>query len=241
MRGSGSQSTPLAGLEESKVLVAIAGADGAGKTTLSRQVEQALLHMGVEAVRLDRFDILNPTLSPASAFIDTDVQTLRNSVLQMPTATARLLFMLWSMAVTVSSHLDQADASRVIIYDSYWMKHTAAEIIFGADEKAALATASLLPQPDITLYIKLRPEEMYRRKHDDLVAYECGMDPACHPESFLQHQRRILERLDSWSQRLGWQEIDGTQSLDALVAELVRRIGEARATWKCGEPATLAL
>jgi thymidylate kinase len=211
-----------------EVLVAIAGADGAGKTTLSRQIEQALLRNGIDAVRLDRFDILNPALSPASAFIDTDVQTLRNSVLQMPTASARLLFMLWSMAVTVSAHLDRADAGKVIIYDSYWMKHTAAEIIFGADETAAVATASLLPQPDLTLYIKLRPEEMYRRKRDDLVAYECGMDPACRPESFLRHQRRILERLDTWSQRLGWQEVDGAQSLDALVAELVRQIEAAR-------------
>jgi thymidylate kinase len=210
------------------VLVAIAGADGAGKTTLSRQVHQALVRRGIDAVRLDRFDILDAKLSPASSFIDTDVLTLRQSVLQMPTASARLLFMLWSMAITVSHQLNNGDAGKVVVYDSYWMKHTAAEIVFGAQEKAALAAACLLPQPDLTLYLKLEPATLLQRKRGDLVPYECGLDPACEGESFLRHQRRILSHLDSWSHRFGWQEIDGDQASDVLMAELVRRIEKAR-------------
>jgi thymidylate kinase len=223
------------------VLVAITGADGAGKTTLSKLVHQALLRNGVDAVRLDRFDILNSQLSPSSSFIDTDVLTLRQSVLQMPTASARLLFILWSMAITMSHHAEETDAGKVVVYDSYWMKHTAAEIIFGAQEEPAIAAASLLPQPDLTLYLKLNPEELLERKRNDLVAYECGMDPACRPESFLQHQRQILARLDSWSRRLGWQEIDAAQSADALVVELVRRIEEARMSPKASNRRKVAL
>ncbi|MEA3035258.1 MAG: hypothetical protein QOH04_1017 [Sphingomonadales bacterium] len=211
----------------SVLLIAIAGPDGAGKSTLTKALQQALRQRGVDAVRLDRFDIVDPQLSPASRFIDADVPTVRQSVLAMPTATARLLFILWSMALTASSQLDRASADRVILYDSYWMKHTAAEIIFGADEQAALAAASLLPQPDITFYFKLPAEALLARKPDDRVAYECGMDEACRPASFLAHQERIQSYLDDWSHRFGWLEVDGTQPLQSLVDQLSRHIEAA--------------
>ena len=211
------------------MLVAIAGPDGAGKSTLTKALHQALRARGVDAVRLDRFDILDPALSPASAFVDADTLTVRRSVLAMPTAAARLLFILWSMAITASSQLKDAPAKRVILYDSYWMKHTAAEIIFGADEQAALAAASLLPAPDLTFYFRLAPEILLARKPDDRVAYECGMDDTCRPESFLAHQRRIQSYLDRWSKRFGWQEVDGAKAKDALVDDLSRRIEAALA------------
>jgi thymidylate kinase len=107
------------------------------------------------------------------------------------------------------------------------MKHTAAEIIFGADEQAALAAASLLPQPDLTFYFKLPPEVLLARKPDDRVAYECGMDEACRPERFLAHQRRIQSYLDAWSERFGWLEVDGAQPTQTLVDELSARIEAA--------------
>lgn len=210
------------------MLVAITGGDGAGKTTLSKLVQQALHRNGVNAVRLDRFDILNPQLSPSTTFVNADVLSVRQAVLRMPTPTARLLFMLWSMASTASHQLAEAGAADVVVYDSYWMKHTAAEIIFGADEQAALAAASLLPRADLTLYLKLTPEQLLERKLDDMVAYECGLDPACRPESFLSHQRRIKAYLDAWSGRFGWREIDGAQPRATLVEALTQRIEDAR-------------
>lgn len=216
------------------MLIAIAGPDGAGKSTLTKALHAALSARGVDSVRLDRFDIVDPQLSPASRFIEADVLTVRQSVLAMPTATARLLFILWSMALTASSQLDGAPEDRVILYDSYWMKHTAAEIIFGAEESAALAAASLLPEPDITFYFKLPPETLLERKPDDRVAYECGMDEACRPESFLAHQRRIQSRLDEWSRRFGWVEVDGTQPLQVLVDGLAQQI-EAALSRRGGE------
>lgn len=206
------------------MLVAVAGPDGAGKSTLTRELHRALCDRGVDSVRLDRFDILDPRLSPASAFIDTDVTTLRESVMAMPTAAPRLLFMLWSMAITASSQLQNAPPGRVIIYDSYWMKHSAVEVIFGADEEAALAAARLLPAADLVFHVKLPTETLLARKPDDRVPYECGMDPSCHPASFLAHQRRIQAHLDAWSKRFGWIDIDGEQPLEALVGEVVRRI-----------------
>ncbi len=210
------------------MLIAFAGADGAGKSTLSKLVEQELRRKGFDAVRLDRFDILNHAMTPASRFIETDILTLRQSVMAMPSASARLLFILWSMAITASSQIND-HPGRVIIYDSYWMKHTAAEIIFGADEQAAIAAAGLLPKPDLVFYIRLESEHLLARKPDDRVPYECGFDADCRPESFLSHQRRIQAYLDAWSKRFGWQEIDGAKSQHALAAELAGRIEAAMA------------
>lgn len=208
------------------MLIAIAGPDGAGKTTVSHALVRALRERNVDAVRLDRFDILDPNLSPASSFIETDVLTLRESVMAMPTAPSRLLFMLWSMAVTVGSQGEGAP-DRVVIYDSYWMKHTAVEVIFGADEQGALAAARLLPQPDLTLYFKLPPTTLLARKPDDRVPYECGMDETCSEQSFLDQQCRIQAYLDKWSQRFGWTEIDATRPLPDLLTDLTERVTNA--------------
>ena len=209
------------------MLIALAGPDGAGKSTLSRAVTDHLRKKGVDAIRIDRFDILDSRLSPASAFIDTDVLTLRNSVMAMPTASARLLFILWSIAITTASQLADAPADRVIVYDSYWMKHTAAEIVFGADEHAALAAAGLLPEADLIFHFKLAPETLLARKPDDRVPYECGMDEACRSDSFLAHQRRIQTYLDRWSEQFGWIDVDGERPLQMLVEEVAATV-EAR-------------
>jgi thymidylate kinase len=209
------------------VLVAIAGPDGAGKSTLSKLVPQELSRRGLDSVRIDRFDILDADISPASSFIKADILAVRKSVLAMPSAASRLLFTLWSMGLTAASQIAQGEPDRIIVYDSYWMKHTAAEIIFGADEQAALSAVSLLPKPDLILYLKLDAAELLMRKPDDRVAYECGLDAACLPESFLHHQRRIQTYLDGWSAQFGWDELDGAQCLPDLVAQIVARI-EAR-------------
>lgn len=208
------------------MLVALAGPDGAGKSTLSRAVRDHLSTKGIDAVRIDRFDILDSRLSPASGFIDTDILTLRESYMAMPTASARLLFILWSIAITTGSQLADPRSRRVVIYDSYWMKHTAAEIIFGADEELALAATRLLPEPDLVLHVKLPPETLLARKPDDRVPYECGKDEECRPESFLVHQRRIQAYLNAWSERFGWTDIDGAQPLEALVEQVSSRIEE---------------
>lgn len=220
-RDSGSQGKLPDGRRD--LLIAIAGADGAGKTTLSKKLSGVLQQRGINAIRLDRFDILNPELCPPCSFIKSDANALRQHALAMPSP-ARLLFLYWSMTLTISQQLDSGDPTRVVIFDSYWMKHTAAEIIYGADEAAAIAAIGLIPRPDVTFYVKLTAEQLLDRKNDNLTTYECGMDPTCGRNSFLTHQRRILALLDRWSRRFGWCEIDGTLAVDTQLATLSQQI-----------------
>ncbi|KZS56291.1 MULTISPECIES: nucleoside/nucleotide kinase family protein [Rhizobium] len=203
-----------------KMLVVIVGTDGAGKTSLSKAVNLALQRRSIKSSSLNRFGILDHHATPSAGFINSDVEGLRQYALDMH-ASARLLFYLWSMAVTVTSQMSVAGNQQVIIYDSYWLKHVAVEIAFGADEHLAVAAGKLLPEPDLTIYLKAPPEALYERKIGDLVAYECGLDPTCSRQSFIAHQRRLKERLDFWSSQNGWLEFDALQSTDDLAAALV--------------------
>lgn len=202
------------------MLLVIVGTDGAGKTSLSKALNRALQRNGVSSSRLDRFDILDRSATPAAGFVNTDVEGLRQYALDMP-APARLLFYLWSMALTVTSKMASAGDNQVIIYDSYWIKHVAVEITFGEDEELAVAAGRLLPKPDLTIYLKAPPEALYERKIGDLVAYECGLDLTCSRESFISHQNGLQDRLDGWSKRDGWLEFDALRSTEELVAELI--------------------
>jgi thymidylate kinase len=202
------------------VLVAITGADGAGKTTASRALIRELARDGIDAVSLDRFAILDKERCPSARFVSADIRQLRGHVLRM-SASQRLLFILWSMSVTLEERPSSAAKDELIIYDSYWMKFAAAEIIYGIPEAAALTIAGLLPPPDITVYLRLSPEQSLERKRDDLVPYECGMDPACPPESFLRHQKRIQAQLDAWAERNGWIQLDAAGPVESVVAGLL--------------------
>lgn len=206
------------------MLIAIAGSDGAGKTTLCRKLQSALSEKNVPAVRMDRFDILDHDLCPSAAFVRDGRDSLREHALHMPDP-ARLLFILWSMAMTVSSpKLRESDPQPVIIYDSYWMKHVAVETIYGVPEQASISIVDMMPKPDLTIYLKSTPENLFDRKHDDLVPYECGMDPTCSRQSFVGHQRKIMDYLDRWSLQQNWLELDAMQTHEILVVDLIATI-----------------
>jgi thymidylate kinase len=201
------------------MLVVIVGTDGAGKTSLSKALDRALIDHGITSCRLDRFGILNRMEAPAAGFVHADVDSLRQYALDM-SAPARLLFYLWSMALTVTSTMARPDVPQVIIYDSYWIKHVAVEIAYGEDEHRAVAAGRLLPAPDLTIYLKASPAALYERKIGDLVAYECGMNPACERESFISHQTKLKERLDHWSEAQGWHMFDALRPTDELAGEV---------------------
>ena len=200
------------------MLVVIVGTDGAGKTSLSKALDQALRNSGISTSRLDRFGILDRAEAPAAAFVHANVDELRQYALDM-SAPARLLFYLWSMALTVTSTMAKPDAPQVIIYDSYWIKHVAVEIAYGAKEQQAVSAGHLLPKPDLIIYLKASPTALYERKIGDLVAYECGMDPACERESFISHQTKLVERLDRWAEEQGWHIFDALRPTQELAAE----------------------
>ncbi|KOT30504.1 thymidylate kinase [Streptomyces caelestis] len=207
------------------MIVSVAGTDGAGKSTVTRLAAERLTRAGVPIERVERWDIVDNPRYPAARLLRPDVPTARTCVADMP-AGPRFLFLMWSidMALVGRAPGNGRDGA-VTLLDGYWMKHAASEIAYGLDRAWVESVVAGLPPSRTVVYLRLEPEEAWERKVGrDLVPYECAMDPACSRESFLTHQRRILDVLDSWASRFGWREIDAAQALDTVVDHVVTHV-----------------
>jgi thymidylate kinase len=197
-------------------LIAVVGGDGVGKTTIASLLVDRLNNRGGSARYVDRWDIVNNPAYPTAEFLKSDVRNIRACVADMPSR-SRYLFLLWTMALTLSGNVERENDEGFLIVDGYWMKHAASEVAYGAPSEWALSVASELPQTDAVLRLRLSPEQAWERKQGDVLAYECGMNESCSRESFLQHQTRIDDLLADWSATYGWNEIDASQRLERVV------------------------
>jgi dTMP kinase len=196
-------------------LVAVVGADGAGKSMVSGLLAERLTAGGVAARRVDRWDIVGNPSYPTASCLTTTVAQARSCAARMST-TPRLLFLLWAATLALTDRVDGPDGELAVL-DGYWMKHAASEIAYGADPDWVAAVTAGLPAADLVVYLRLAPEIAWRRKGGRPVPYECGMDMSCTRAGFLAHQGVIGTVLDGWARRHGWLTVDADQPLDALV------------------------
>jgi dTMP kinase len=201
------------------MIVALAGTDGVGKTTILRRFIDALLEKGHSARAVGRWDIVDNPAYPATRFIKSDIQDLRDCVAAMPPI-PRLMFLLWAMHMALEPHLADRERS-IIVVDGYWMKHAASEIAYGVDEDRVASLTKGMPPADLTFLLDASPDQLYERKIGDLVPYECAMDPLCSRESFITHQTKIRGTLGRWSRTFHWINIDVTRPIDHIVRDLI--------------------
>jgi thymidylate kinase len=86
------------------------------------------------------------------------------------------------------------------------------------------SVAGGLPEPDLTVHLRLSPELAWDRKGGQPYPYECGMDRTRTRSSFLAHQRRVHEVLDGWADRYGWYSVDATRPVDTVVEAVAGRL-----------------
>jgi thymidylate kinase len=207
-------------MSEGRTLIAIAGADGAGKTTVSKLLVERLNASGRSARYVDRWDIVGSARYPAADFLLDDVPHIRGRVPEMPPQ-PRLLFLLWTMALAASETAVRDATTEVVVLDGYWMKHAASEVVYGLDDQWVASVVNGLPAPDLVLRLRLDPVEAWRRKGGDVLPYECGMDDSCSRQAFLEHQGRIEGRLADWAAVYEWQEVDASAPLADIVENAV--------------------
>ncbi|MBB5159491.1 dTMP kinase [Saccharopolyspora phatthalungensis] len=207
------------------MLISVVGADGAGKSTLTRLLARRLTELGRPIERIDRWDIVDNPAYPATRFMRPDVPDTRLCVAEMPTE-SRFLFLMWSISMAVLGKRNPSGSATLL--DGYWMKHAASEIVYGLDRPWVEAITAGLPSSDVVLYLRVDPEAAWERKRDgDVVPYECGMDPNCGEHTFLSHQRKIRAELDSWAERDGWIVVDPHRPVPEVLDDLVRRAESA--------------
>ncbi|MFD7316441.1 thymidylate kinase [Streptomyces sp. NPDC059883] len=201
------------------------GADGAGKSTVSRLATERLCAGGTRVERVDRWDIIDNAAYPATLFMRPDVLNTRLCVAEMP-STSRFLFLMWSITQALLGRTPEAARpDKVTLLDGYWMKHAAGEIVYGLDRSWVEGVVCGLPLSEQVIYLRVDPKWAWERKAGrDLVPYECGMDPECSQDSFLTHQSRILGVLDDWAEQFGWLTVDAGEPLDEVVGRVVSAV-----------------
>ncbi|MEU4690083.1 hypothetical protein [Actinoplanes sp. NPDC023714] len=222
------------------MLFAVVGTDGAGKSTVTRLVSEALESDGQSVAHIDRWHIVDNPLYPATRFMRPDVPDTRLCVAEMPNP-ARFLFLVWSIGMALLGRKTASgDAGRhTEMLDGYWMKHAASEIVYGLDRVWVENVVSALPVPDVTIYLRITPEAAWQRKAGDVVPYECGMDESCSRDRFLRHQHAIQVLLDAWAARHGWMVVDADRPLADVVTQVqgaIRAASRPAASAGPGDP-----
>ncbi|PNV30953.1 thymidylate kinase [Streptomyces sp. DH-12] len=202
------------------MIVAIVGADGAGKTTVTRAVAEAL---GGSATVADRWDIIDNPEYPFADFIKPDERRVRTCAVRMAPK-SRVMFLLWAAVASVTDRQSPPDPAEVLLLDGYWMKHAAGEIAYGMEPPWVEAVGAGLPPADIVVYLRSDPETAWERMGERAVPYECGLDMSCSKESFLSHQQKIHEVLDTWADRFGWTVVDAHGAFPVVVDTVLEHV-----------------
>jgi thymidylate kinase len=209
------------------MLIAIVGADGAGKSTVTALGLEQLVAAGYPTRRVDRWDIVDNPAYPTAQFLAPDERQVRSCAARM-SSQPRLLFLLWAAAAALLEDVRAPEPDQITLLDGYWMKHAASEIAYGLDRGWVEDVARGLPRADLTLYLRVSPEQAFARKAGQVYPYECGMDMTCSQESFLSHQRIVHGVLDEWAERDDWAVVDGAQPLPAVLDAVVMHAIGAR-------------
>ncbi|XXX81457.1 hypothetical protein WMF30_22120 [Sorangium sp. So ce134] len=211
------------------MLIVITGTDGSGKTTVTTRLSARLRQDGAMTLRRDKWDIYDHASHPSCRFLKGPLDELRSCISAMPVP-ARTLFLFWSMHMTMRPEL-LAGADYTIL-DSYWYKHAASELIYGAPPELVHALAAPLPEPDAVFLLDIDPRGAWQRKQakrlEDVVPYECGMSGRLDADSFIAHQSLLRQRLRSFAQDRRWTVLDASLHTDELVDTIARALRARR-------------
>ena len=190
------------------MLIALAGCDGAGKSTQTKELLHRLLSKGYSASMPDKWDVMSHDKFPECRFITGDLKELKTCIADMEGVSRAMIFF-WTLIITLSKE-NLSRPGHIYLLDGYWMKHAAGEIALGVDRDWIMQTVQLMPVPDVTIYLDIPPKHAAKRK-GQFTLMECGRIRERSFESFLAHQTRMREQLLQWCNEYNWNMISALQ------------------------------
>lgn len=201
-------------------LVCVSGPDGSGKTTQITKLAERLVRRGkLKVVAVTIWDLL---LDPASkhkvAFRSPSEVDAYLEILH-PTARTLFLYHCFFQAL-VQAQKREPD---LCLINAYWYKYYATEVAHGGDPETLRRIAEIFPEPALTFYLKVDPEEAFRRKAQ-LSGYETGFAVPRSREAFVSFQKRAHAALEDLAKRRGWVQLNGKESADSLTDAILGKI-----------------
>jgi phosphohistidine swiveling domain-containing protein/thymidylate kinase len=189
-------------LTRGKRFICIAGGDGSGKTTQVARVAAAFEADGQQVAPVTIWDaFLDPKIASKLPF-EKPGEIYGYLALLDPVARTHFLFHALHLAFALAADRD-AD---VLVANAYWYKYFATEIAHGGDPVILRQLAAAFPEPDVTFYLAITPDQSLARKVQR-SDYESGYGDG--DAAFVEFQQRSHEVLDDLSSELGWIPLDG--------------------------------
>tara|TARA_B100001964_G_scaffold199678_1_gene226164 strand:+ start:993 stop:1634 length:642 start_codon:yes stop_codon:yes gene_type:complete len=202
-------------------VICITGPDGSGKTTQMIKIAEELGHRGGQKViPVTIWDLLLDPVSKNKLMFRTPSDV--DAYLQILNPIARGLFLYHCFYQALE--LAKNRKPDILIVNSYWYKYYATEVAHGGDPDQLLRLADIFPQPDVTIYLHVTPEEAFHRKAE-LSGYETGFAKPRSKEAFVKFQTRAQKALGDLASRYNWLSTNGTDTIDQITSSILKNIG----------------
>jgi len=201
------------------VIVCVTGPDGSGKSTQVGALAERLRRDGRSVAISTIWDAIFDPAFAGRALFGTPAQA--DAYLELLDSTARMYFL--CHALQESLVRARARETDVVLLNAYWYKYYAVEVAHGGDAPALRTIASVLPEPDVTFYLRLSPARAARRK-EEFTGYETGFAPARTAAAFESFQVRAAAELEALAAELAWIALAGDEAAPVIADRLVVRL-----------------
>jgi thymidylate kinase len=209
-------------MDNSPKLICVTGPDGSGKTTQITKLAERLERRGKKrVVAVTIWDLLLDPSSKGKISFKSPVEVDAYLEILHPTSRALFLYHCFYQAL----ELAKKRAPDVCLLNAYWYKYYATEVAHGGDSEPLLRLADIFPEPEITFYLKIDPEEAFRRKVR-LSGYETGFSQPRSREAFVAFQHKAHRTLERLAQEREWRLLNGREPIDALTDTLLNHIDQ---------------
>jgi dTMP kinase len=202
-------------------LIVVEGADGSGRSTQIAMLVQWLEGCGhaTTQVGLKRSSLVSEELEQAQ----------QGNILSRTTFS---LFYATDFADQLENIILPAlKAGFIVLADRYIYTLMARDMVRGMDEAWLKNLYGIALEPDAVFYLNVPPEELVQRsfaKNTALDYWESGMDLGLSRDmfdSFLKYQTSMQQTFRKLQATYGFTIVDGNRSVDAINAELRKKIG----------------
>jgi thymidylate kinase len=206
------------------MIVCVTGPDGSGKSTQVDALAERLRRDGRSVASSTIWDaMLDPALAGRAPF---DRPAQADAYLELLDSTSRMYFL--CHALQESLVRARARGAEVILLNAYWYKYYAVEVAHGGDAPALRAICGVLPEPDVTFYLRVSPSSAARRKQR-FTGYETGFAPARTAAAFESFQVTAGRELEALAAELGWTAQPGEEPAPLITGRLLDRLAELAA------------